>query len=192
MARINLLPWREDQRQQRQQQVKTIVVATLIFVGLVLYSMIFFINSLIDKQNDRNIFLQGEIAALDEINKEVKALQQEKQHILAKMQVIQDLQESRPKVVRLLDSLARVAPAKIYLEQITRQGELLTLSGVAEGGQPYELVSNFMTKLNADVEFNEPNLQKIEQAKAGDNTYQKFVLNVTESKPKTDAQPGEI
>ena len=107
MAHINLLPWREERRQERQQQFITAIVAGLIFAAIVLYGVILFADSLIDEQTDRNSFLQSEITVLNKKIREIEALEKEKERLLARMQVIQDLQSSRPKVVKVFDSLVR-------------------------------------------------------------------------------------
>ena len=118
MAHINILPWREELRQQHQQQFITIVVAGLIFAGPALYGAVLFIDGLIEEQNGRNTFLKSEITVLDEKIKEISALELERERLLARMQVIQELQASHPKVVKVLDSLVRTVPEGIHLEKV--------------------------------------------------------------------------
>ncbi|NQZ52698.1 MAG: PilN domain-containing protein [Piscirickettsiaceae bacterium] len=192
MAHINLLPWREDRRQQRQQQFITIVVAGFIFAALVLYGAILFIDGLIDEQSGRNTFLKSEITVLDKKIKEISALEQERERLLARMQVIQELQASRSKVVKVFDSLVRTVPEGIHLEKVTRQGNSLTLNGVAQSNAR---VSVFMRQLDEDAEFNRASsLQVIERtstkARGKGDVIRKFTVDITESKPKTE--DGEI
>ena len=85
MARINLLPWREELREERKKQFLTSVVAAVLFTGLLFYVGVLFVNSMIDEQNERNTFLGGQIAALNEEIKEISTLEQERDRLLARM-----------------------------------------------------------------------------------------------------------
>ncbi len=183
MARINLLPWREELREQRQKEFITATVAALLLTTLLFYIGVLFANSLLDEQQDRNQFLAKEIAVLDEKIKEISTLDKERDRLLARMQVIQELQASRPKVVKLLDSLVRVVPEGVYLKKVTRVGEDLTFNGVAQSNAR---VSVFMRQIDEDVEFDESHLEVIQRSEASKN----FTLNVKESKPKPDE--GEL
>ena len=108
------------------------------------------------------------------------------------MQVIQELQASRSKVVKVFDSLVRTVPEGIHLEKVTRQGNSLTLNGVAQSNAR---VSVFMRQLDEDAEFNRASsLQVIERtstkARGKGDVIRKFTVDITESKPKTE--DGEI
>ena len=186
MAHINLLPWREERRQERQHQFTLAVIAGLIFAAAILYGAILFTDGLMAEQNDRNTFLQREIVVLDKQIKEIKTLEQARDRLLARMQVIQELQSSRPKVVKVFDSLVRTIPDGIYLEKVTRQGNALTLDGVAESNAR---VSVFMRQLDENAEFDEPKLQVIQRTSTQANAVRKFTLGVQESKPI--AEDGE-
>jgi type IV pilus assembly protein PilN len=179
MARINLLPWREALREQRQKEFITATVAGLLITAVLFYAGVLFVNSMIDEQNNRNRFLSDEIASLDKEIKEISTLEQERDRLLARMQVIQELQASRPKVVKILDSLARVVPEGVYLQKVARAGEDLTFNGVAQSNAR---VSVFMRQIDEDAEFDESQLQVIQRAAATKN----FTLGVKESKPKTE------
>lgn len=183
MAHINLLPWREELRQERQQQFMTVLIAALIFAAIVLYGAILYADGLIDKQASRNAFLQKEIVILDQQIKEISTLEKARDRLLARMRVIQELQLSRPKVVKVFDSLVRTIPEGIHLEKVNRQGEVLTLDGVAESNAR---VSVFMRRLDKDVEFNESNLDVVQRNSSADDAIRKFKLTVKESKPKTE------
>jgi type IV pilus assembly protein PilN len=177
MARINLLPWREEQREQRQKEFIVAIAAGVLITVILFYIGVLFVNSMLDDQNDRNRFLGDQIALLDDEIKEISTLEQERDRLLARMQVIQELQTSRPKVVRILDSLARIVPEGVYLQKVARVGEQLTFNGVAQSNAR---VSVFMRQIDDDAEFDESKLQVIQRAKAAKN----FTLGVKESKPK--------
>ena len=181
MARINLLPWREELREERKKQFLTSVVAAVLFTGLLLYVGVLFVNSMIDEQNDRNTFLGGQIAALNEEIKEISTLEQERDRLLARMQVIQELQTSRPKVVKILDSLARIVPEGVSLNKVSRQGEDISFNGAAQSNA---LVSVFMRQIDENNEFEDSRLQVIQSAKT--KTTKSFTVDVKESKLKTD------
>lgn len=185
MAHINLLPWREARRQERQQQFYVALVAGFLFALGVLYFATAFANSLIEEQNSRNTFLQQEIAKLDKIIKEIQDLEKAREKLVARMQVIQELQRSRPKVVKVFDSLVRTVPEGIHLETVNRQGDVLTLQGVAQSNAR---VSVFMNQLDSDQEFNESKLRVIERTSTRDDAIRKFTLDVDESKPVKDEE----
>lgn len=187
MAHINLLPWREEQRQERQKQFIATLMAGLVFAAVVLYGAVLFTNGLINEQNSRNVFLQREITTLDEIIAEISTLENERDRLLARMQVIQQLQQSRPKVVKVFDSLVRTVPDGIHLEKVTRVGETLTLNGVAQSNAR---VSVFMRQLDDNIEFEDAQLRVIQRTSTKDNAIRKFTLGVKDEKPKTEE--GEI
>lgn len=183
MAHINLLPWREERRQERQQQFMVFIVVGFVFAVAVLLGAILYADSLLAAQNGRNAFLQSEIVKLDLKIKEISTLEQERERLIARMQVIQQLQLSRPKVVKVFDSLVRTVPEGIHLDKVVRQGEALTLDGVAQSNAR---VSVFMRKLDKNVEFDEANLKVIQKTSTNDEAIRKFSLQIKESKPKTE------
>lgn len=187
MAHINLLPWREERRQERQQQFIASLMAGVIFAAAVLYGVILFADSLINEQNGRNAFLQKEIVELDKTIKEIETLEQERDRLLARMQVIQQLQSSRPKVVKVFDSIVQTVPNGIHLEKITRTGSALEIKGIAKANAR---VSVFMRQLDENTEFTETTLRVVERTSTKDDAIRKFTLGVNESKPETE--DGEI
>jgi type IV pilus assembly protein PilN len=187
MAHINLLPWREEKRQERQKQFFTALAVGVIFAAAVFYGAVVFVDSLITEQNNRNAYLQNEIAQLDIKIREISKLEQERARLLARMQVIQELQASRPKVVKVFDSLVRTVPEGAYLEQVTRQGATLSLNGVAQSNAR---VSVFMRQLDDNAEFEESKLQVIQRTSTSADAIRKFSLSVSETKPKTEE--GEL
>lgn len=181
MAHINLLPWREERRQERQKQFFMSLFLGFIFAIAVIYGIILFADGLIDKQNQRNAIMQKEVAVLDGKIRAIKKLEAERDKLITRMQVIQDLQSSRPKVVKVFDSLVRVVPDGVHLVKLARQGDKLILNGIAESNAR---VSVFMRKLDTHLEFDESNLQVVQ--KGGD--IRKFTININESKPKEEGE----
>lgn len=178
MAHINLLPWREERRVERQKQFYLAMGATFLLAALIFYLVMGYANSLISDQNQRNTLLQTEITKLDVKIKEIQDLEAQKKRLLARMQVIQDLQESRPKVVKVFDSIARVVPEGIHLEKVVRTGNTITFSGTAESNAR---VSVFMRQLDENPEYGESRLEVIKRTSTSNNAIRQFTVEVTES-----------
>lgn len=183
MAHINLLPWREERRQERQKQFYLALVAGLVFAAAVLYLVISYADSLIEDQNQRNAFLQQEISKLDKKIREIKDLEKQRERLLARMQVIQELQQSRPKIVKVFDSLPRIVPEGVNLDRVTRTGNLLSFDGVAQSNAR---VSVFMQHIDGDQEYGESRLKVIKRTASRDNAIRQFTVEVNESKPEAD------
>lgn len=183
MAHINLLPWREERRQERQQQFYIALAVGLIFAVIVLYLVVNFANNLIDEQNGRNAFLQQEISKLDKKIREIKELESQREKLIARMQVIQDLQESRPKIVKDFDAIVRTLPEGVHLTKLTRTGNSLSFDGVAQSNAR---VSVFMRKLDENEEFGESKLSVIQKTSNKSDTVRKFTVQVNESKPQPE------
>ncbi len=179
MAHINLLPWREEKRQERQKQFITALVAGFIFAAVILYGAILYADSNLDEQNSRNTFLQSEITKLDLKIAQIKTIDKEREQLLARMNVIQELQSSRPKVVKVFDALVRSVPEGIHLDKVQRQGDTLTLNGVAQSNAR---VSVFMRQLDSNTEFDNPDLTVIKRTSTNDDAIRKFTLVTKETK----------
>jgi type IV pilus assembly protein PilN len=183
MPRINLLPWREERRQQRQQQFLTAVIVSLVVAIALFYAALLYADSLIDEQNQRNAYLKKEIVLMDTKIAEISTVEAERTRLLARMNVIQELQTSRPKVVKVLDALVRTLPDGIHLEKLTRQGDSLILDGVAESNAR---VSVFMRQLDSNPELTESTLSVIQRTSTKDDAIMKFSLSIGESKVKKE------
>lgn len=180
MPRINLLPWREARRQERQQHFFAALMAGFIIAAALLYTVILYVDGLIDEQNQRNSFLKQEIAIMDTKIAEISTLEAERTKLLARMNVIQELQVSRPKVVKVLDALVRTLPDGIHLTKLTREGDTLILDGIAQSNAR---VSVFMRQLDSNPELTESTLKVIQRTSTNDDAIRKFSLSIGESKP---------
>ncbi len=181
MAKINLLPWREERRQERLQEFQKMMFLAFLIAGGVFYIAIVIADGMVSEQEARNKFLQDEITKVDAQIAEIKTIEEERNKLLARMQVIQDLQESRPKVVKVLDALANVLPDGVHLETLTREGNKITVNGMAESNAR---VSVLMNKIDANPEFDDSELQVVKKA----TSQKQFALNVNESKPTKSAE----
>jgi type IV pilus assembly protein PilN len=160
MARINLLPWREERRKARQTQFN-ILTGVVAAAGAVTVGMIYLgMGTAISIQNDRNKFLNDQITYEDHQIEKIKGLQDTKQALLARMQIIQQLQQSRPVVVHLFDQLVKTLPPGVYLTSVTESGDNLTLEGTAESSAR---ISTYLRNIDASPWLGDPNLQVVQK-----------------------------
>ncbi len=164
MPRINLLPWRAQQRAQRQREFGLAALGAVLAAGAVTLFTSWGINGAIDRQHDRNEVLKQEIAALDKQITEILGLEAQKQRLVARMEIITRLQRSRPEVVHVFDQLARTLPDGVYLTTVKQTDKKLELRGVAQSSTR---VSTFMRNIEASPWLMNPELQVVETLKSG-------------------------
>jgi type IV pilus assembly protein PilN len=158
MPRINLLPWREQERKVRRREfliaAGAAVFAAVIFAagGKLVYS------SWTDSQNEKNNLLKKEIVKLDAQIADIQDLENRKQRLVARMEIIEKLQSSRPKVVHLFDELVKQVPDGIYLTHIKQNGNKLEVHGVAQSSTR---VSTFMRNIDGSAWLANPELQVV-------------------------------
>lgn len=184
MARINLLPWREQLREERKQQFIVGMVASLgAGVALVFLGMQF-LNAQIDNQNARNEFMKKEIAVLDARIKEISELKSKRQQLLERMKIIQDLQGNRPVIARIFDQLVRTLPDGVYFNSVSMKDKTISIAGVAESNNR---VSNLMRNLDASDWLTAPNLTEVKALTAGEvDQASSFLLTVQQTQPNQD------
>ncbi|HZX77973.1 PilN domain-containing protein, partial [Lysobacter sp.] len=180
MARINLLPWREERRKQRQKEFSIMLGAAALGAILLSFVIISYYNGQIDGQNERNAFVQQQIDEVKKKNEEIKQLEAKKAKLLARKEVIEKLQANRSQMVHLFDSLVRTIPDGAVLTSIKQDSETLTLEGRAQSNAR---VSTYMRNLEGSGWMTNPDLSIIE-AKGGDKglPYQ-FKLQVKLANP---------
>ncbi len=182
MARINLLPWRENLRKKRQQDFGVAIVISLVLVVVGVGAAHFYVEGMIKHQQQRNNFLKKEIALMDKKIREIQALEKTKARLIARMEVIQDLQSSRPQVVHLFDEIVNTAPDGVYLTKLEQKGTTLTLSGRAQSNAR---VSAYMRNIEKSAYLKRPNLQVISNKDKGGAGLSLFTLT---AKQKSVAQ----
>ncbi|WP_137973475.1 PilN domain-containing protein [Pseudomonas sp. F(2018)] len=183
MARINLLPWREQLREERKQRFLLAMVGALAVAGALVFLGGQYLGGAIEQQNARNDFVRKEIAVLDARIKEISELRERRQQLLERMKIIQDLQGNRPIIGRIFDQLVRTLPDGVYFTELKRVDKSISISGSAESNNR---VSSLMRNLEASDWLASPNLTGVKAITAGAvdqaNTFQLTVLQ---------AQPGE-
>ena len=159
MAKINLLPWREELRKELQQQFYATVGMFVVLTLCVWGAVHFFNTQRIDYQLSRNTTLDAEIVKLDKKIEEIQRLEKEKQRLKARIEAIEQLQGNRPLIVRLFDELVTSLPEGVSLKSVTQKGKTVTINGVAQSNAR---VSSFMRKLEASNWLADPQLDVIE------------------------------
>jgi type IV pilus assembly protein PilN len=183
MARINLLPWREQLREERKQRFLVAMGGTLVIAGGLVFLGGQYLDGAIAQQNARNEFIKKEIAVLDARIKEISELKERRQQLLERMKIIQDLQGNRPIIGRIFDQLVRTLPDGVYFTELKRADKSIAIVGAAESNNR---VSSLMRNLDASEWLVAPNLTEVKAVTAGAvdqaNTFQLTVLQT---------QPGE-
>jgi type IV pilus assembly protein PilN len=159
MPRINLLPWREAQRKQRRQEFFLSLAGALATAALVTLLGRWQINNAVAHQEERNKVLTDEIALLDKQIEEINGLDAQKRRLLARMEIIETLQRSRPEIVHVFDELVRILPEGVYLNYLKQTGDRLEIRGVAQSSTR---VSSFMRNIDASQWLSDPALQIVE------------------------------
>lgn len=173
MPRINLLPWREQERKVRRREFLVALggaaFAAVVFVlgGKLLYS------SWIDSQNAKNNLLKREIVKLDAQIADIQDLENRKQRLVARMEIIEKLQRKRPEIVHLFDELVKTVPEGIYLTQMKETGKKLEIKGVAQSSTR---VSTFMRNIDSSAWMDNPQLQVVESSKDSPTGGSSFTL----------------
>ena len=188
MTKINLLDWRAARRAQRKQQFLVLLggaaAASLAIVAIAYFVM----DQQISHQQDRNAYLQQQIAELEKQIKEIQELQKVKANLLARMRVIEQLQQSRSATVHFFDEIINTLPDGVYLTSIKQSGDGVILDGVAESNGR---ISAYMKNLDASPWFKDPKLVVIRTNERNHLRSSEFQLQVTNLTKATDNTPGK-
>lgn len=164
MSRINLLPWRQERRQELKREFIAINVFVAIVAAVIVGAGYTFLSTQISEQDERNTYVKAQIDQLDDQIKQIDDLQKRKDELLARMKVIEDLQGRRPGVVHVFDEFVRVLPDGVYFKSLERVGDRFTIHGVAESKNE---VSNLMRNLDASPWFKDPQLSSVVESTKG-------------------------
>ena len=191
MPRINLIPWREAERKQKRQEFTVGAFAAVIFAGVIAFAVNWQMQSAIDHQAERNQYLKDEITKLDKQIAEILDLEQQKQRLSARIQVIEQLERSRAEIVHLFDQLVRTLPDGIYLTSIKQTDRKIQVKGIAQSSTR---VSNYMRNIDSSDWLSDPSLDILETKGAGDSGSE-FTLNAMQKNPQLasadhSGQPG--
>ena len=159
MPRINLLPWREAERKRKRQEFFLSIGAAIATAALVILVGRWQMNAAIEHQNARNQIISDEIAVLDKQIQEILGLEKQKERLLARMEIIETLQRSRPEIVHVFDEVVRVLPEGVYLTYLKQSGTRFEIRGVAQSSTR---VSAFMRNIDQSVWLKEPDLEVVQ------------------------------
>jgi type IV pilus assembly protein PilN len=164
MPRINLLPWREGQRKERKLAFLVALGVAALAAGVTSFAAYLLYGSMIEAQQRRNDMLRAEIKTLDKHIEEINDLETAKQRFIARMDIIEKLQRSRPEIVHVFDEIVRTLPEGVYLTAIKQTGPALKFEGVAQSSTR---VSSFMRNIDGSQWLRNPALEVVQTAKAG-------------------------
>ena len=188
MTEINLLPWREEYRQEQKKGFVVMVVMVCVFAAAIVGLIHFQMQGKINYQLLRNQFLTNEIAIVDKQINEIQELQKVRRSLIERMEVIQDLQGSRPSIVHLFTEIVSTVPNGVYLQSLDQTGSNLTINGEAESNAR---VSTYMRNLQASVWLKDPNLTVIEIEDKTINRISTFTLTVKQTSPNATDEEND-
>jgi len=162
MPRINLLPWREGQRKERKLAFLVALGVAALAAGVASFAAYLLYGSMIEGQQHRNDQLRAEIKTLDKQNEEINNLETAKQKYIARMEIIEKLQRSRPEIVHVFDEIVRTLPEGVYLTAIKQNDKKLKFEGVAQSSTR---VSSFMRNIDGSQWLRNPELEVVQTTK---------------------------
>src|ERR1700746_1445857 len=189
MPRINLLPWREEQRKERKLAFLVALGVAVLAALVTTFAAYLMFDSMIAGQQRRNQMLRGQIKLLDKQIEEINSLETEKQRFIARMEVIEKLQRSRPGIVHVFDEIVKTLPDGVYLTGVQQvnagANKRLKFDGVAQSSTR---VSSFMRNIDASDWLRNPELEVVQTAKGpGSN----FTLTADEVTAEASEEPGK-
>lgn len=182
MARINLLPWRQEERQRKNKEFLALAGAIAAIAVLAVLAAMMVLGTTLSNQQEANAYIENANKQLDRVSEEISTLEQQREEMLSRMKVIQDLQGQRSIPVRVWDDIARAVPQAMYLTAIKREGDVITISGAADNPN---IVSQLVKNLDASqwlANSGVPNIQTDAQA------YQSAVATQQANASKTERQ----
>ena len=188
MAQINLLPWREERRQELKKEfLTTVFLVAVLGAGLVFMAQTI-VDNQISNQEARNDYIAAEIKLLDKEVKELKNLIKRRNQLIDRMRVIQELQGNRPIIVRVLDQLVRTVPDGVFYTSLDAKRKKITINGLAESNNR---VSSLMRRLDSSDWLADPNLDKVSAAPTFGDQANRFKLTVKVEAPAADSDAEE-
>jgi type IV pilus assembly protein PilN len=162
MPRINLLPWREGQRKERKLAFLVALGVAALAAGVTAFAAYLLYGSMIEGQQHRNEQLRAQIRLLDKQIEEINDLESQKQKFIARMEIIEKLQRSRPEIVHVFDEIVRTLPEGVYLTGVHQSGMKLKFDGMAQSATR---VSSFMRNIDGSQWLRNPELEVVQTSK---------------------------
>jgi type IV pilus assembly protein PilN len=188
MPRINLLPWREEERKERKVKFAVAMGIAAVAACVVTGATYVMFDSMIDAQVRRNDHLRGEIKAVDKQIEEINNLESDKQKFIARMRIIEQLQRSRPEIVHVFDEIVRTLPEGVYLTSVRQTAAKLKFEGVAQSSTR---VSSFMRNIDASDWLKNPELEVVQTGGTHAGSGSSFTLTADEISTAADDTNGD-
>ncbi len=192
MAKINLLPWREERRKDLLNEFLVMLGLVALFAALTVGAVHFYHSQLIERQNTRIGYIDKRIKEVDKKITEIKELEKKKEALLSRMMAIESLQRDRPLIVHLFDELVRSLPEGLSIVDLKQQGPKITITGEAQSNAR---VSSFMRKIEQSEWIKGAKLKVIKESNKGQGsttkTVNEFMLTFEQVMPSADKEEGD-
>ena len=175
MIRINLLPHREEKRKARRQQFYALAILVSILAAVIVLAVHLTYSQIIEGQEEVNDILKNEIAKINKDIEDIKNLKEQTQALLARKQIIENLQRDRSEAVRLLSEMTRQMPEGIYIRSLKQEGARVSIAGYAQSSAR---VSTFMRNVDASPWLEKPQLIEIKAVEVNKKRLNEFTMNV--------------
>ena len=187
MAHINLLPWRETLRKKRKRDFLLQLLGAALIAGAALFLWYWQVQQMIEYQNGRNGYLRAEIKKVDKKIREIKDIEKKRRQLIARMNVIQNLQASRPLIVHLFDELVNTIPDGVYLDKLAQRGNRFTIWGKAQSNAR---VSAYMRNIDSSEWVKDAHLKIIKGNDKSPTALSHFELNAKQGKRNEKKKKG--
>lgn len=189
MPRINLLPWREEDRKRRQREFLVAMAGSFVAGLLVVVVTILIFSQMISGQKERNQRLQAEIQLIEEKITAIDGLERQKERLIARMEIIEQLQQSRPEIVHLFDEMTRQLPDGVYLRGMKQTGTTVEVKGVAQSSTR---VSALMRQIDASPWLTDPSVIRVETTESGPGRQAEFVVTLKQVQKNGENQGDNL
>ena len=185
MPSINLLPWREAERKKRQRDFGIAMGGAVIAgIAVVMVTMLIY-SQMIASQQSRNQRLTDEIVELEKSIEEIDGLERQKERLLARMEIIEQLQKSRPEIVHLFDEMVRQLPEGVYLSGMKQTGSRVEIRGVAQSSTR---VSALMRQIDSSDWMGDPEVERVETKQAGSSRQSEFIVYLKQKRSDSEEE----
>ena len=192
MAKINLLPWREERRKEFLNEFLIMLGLVALFAALTVGIVHFYHSQLIERQNTRIGYIDKRIKEVDKKITEIKELEKQKESLLSRMRAIESLQRDRPLIVHLFDELVKSLPDGLSIVNLKQEGPKITITGEAQSNAR---VSSFMRKIERSEWIKDAKLKIIKESTKGRDsttkTVNEFMLTSEQVMPSVDKEEGD-
>ena len=183
MPSINLLPWREAERKKRQRDFGVAMGGAVIAgIAVIMVTMLVY-SQMIAGQQARNQRLTDEIVELEKSIEEIDGLERQKERLLARREIIEQLQKSRPEIVHLFDEMVRQLPEGVYLTGMKQTGSRVEIRGVAQSSTR---VSALMRQIDSSDWMGDPEVERVETKQAGSSRQSEFIVYLKQQRSDSE------